>query len=188
MDRLSRNKLSITILSVIVLIIGYSNFTKKNETKKIKEPFIEYSGVSTKPSISLLMSESIEKYSDIYKVPKHIAYNVAFLETGYRGPFHWKYNHKQISSTGALGPMQIIPSTADYVNGKRVDRKELLSNIDLNVELSMKYLSYLYDIYGDWGIACGFYNTGYPIVNSYANYCKSKDYKNNWIDIKMAGF
>jgi soluble lytic murein transglycosylase-like protein len=59
------------------------------------------------------MYESIEKYSEIYDVPKYIAYNVAYMETKYRGPFHFNYNPEQVSSAGALGPMQIMPGTAN---------------------------------------------------------------------------
>jgi hypothetical protein len=28
---------------------------------------------------------------DVYGIPKHIAFNVAYLETKYKGPFDWKY-------------------------------------------------------------------------------------------------
>ena len=54
----------------------------------------------------------IEKYSKQYNIPRKYAYGIAYRETGYRGPFHWRYNHKLTSSAGALGPIQIMPSTA----------------------------------------------------------------------------
>ena len=42
-------------------------------------------------TLSLQMYESIEHWSDSFNVPKYIAYNVAYQETGYRGPFHFDY-------------------------------------------------------------------------------------------------
>ena len=46
----------------------------------------------------------------------------------------------------------------------------------------MKVLRYLYNQYGDWAIACGYYNTGQPIVNDYAQFCVSnKNYNKNWV-------
>jgi hypothetical protein len=42
---------------------------------------------------SLQMYESIEHWSDSFNIPKHIAYNVAYLETRYQGPFDFDYNH-----------------------------------------------------------------------------------------------
>jgi soluble lytic murein transglycosylase-like protein len=124
----------------------------------------------------------IEKYSDEYNVPKYVAYNVAYLETGYRGPFNWTYNPHQTSSVGALGPMQIMPSTADWIIKKKVPKSTLMNDLELNVSISMKLLNKLHKQYKDWAVVCGFYNTGYPIVNDYGAYCaKNKDYSSKWV-------
>ena len=43
-------------------------------------------------------------------------------------------------------------------------------------------LKNLYERYGRWDIALGYYNTGYPQVNDYASYGSSaKNYKVKWI-------
>ena len=60
----------------------------------------------------LQMYFSIEKFADKYNVPKKYAYGVAYAETRYEGPFDWNYKHTQKSFAGAIGPMQIMPSTA----------------------------------------------------------------------------
>ena len=105
------------------------------------------------------------------------------METRYQGPFDWDYHGKLTSYAGAKGPMQIMPKTANYISGKNITQKELLHNIDLNVQISMKLLSKLRKQYNDWGVICGYYNTGHPQVNDYARFCvTNKDYKKNWVE------
>jgi hypothetical protein len=116
----------------------------------------------------LKMFTSIEKNAIKYRVPIRYALGIAYAETRYQGPFHWNYDPIQRSGAGALGPMQIIPSTADMMWNKKISREKLLSDIDFNVETSMKLLSSLHKKYKDWKIVFGCYNTGRPIVNDYA--------------------
>jgi soluble lytic murein transglycosylase-like protein len=118
---------------------------------------------------------SINKYCDIYNVPKKIAFNVATLETGWKGPKKSnKYNPHQISTAEAYGPMQVLHSTAldvwkdDSIVVKTITKNRLLNDIDFNVHTSIRYLRYLHDRYGDWTIVLGYYNTGYPKINEYA--------------------
>jgi soluble lytic murein transglycosylase-like protein len=80
--------------------------------------------------------------------------------------------------------MQIMPKTANYVTGKQISKSDLLHNIDLNVHISMRLLRNLHKRYGDWGVACGYYNTGYPKINDYARFCVSnKEYTKHWIKL-----
>jgi len=120
----------------------------------------------------------IEKYSEEYKIHRKYAYGVAYAETRYRGPFDWKYNHAQTSYAGALGPMQIMPATAKLINGRPIPNSTLKSDIELNVETSMKLLRRLKNKYGDWKVVFGCYNTGRPIVNDYAH--KVYNYDPQW--------
>jgi len=132
-------------------------------------------------TISLQMYESIEHWSDSFNIPKYIAYNVAYLETGYKGPFDFSYNPYLTSSAGAVGPMQIITQWAHPYAGRRLTDKELKTNIDLNVKISMQMLNVWYRIHKDWTLAAGAYNSGQPIRNEYAIYVASnKDYKSKW--------
>jgi len=143
---------------------------------------IEFEEYNNKTATSLEIYKSIKKYSRQYNVPDYIMFNMAFKETSYRGPFHWNYNSQRISSTGALGPMQIIKSTADWVTGEKIEKQELLTNTDLNVQISAKYLNMLYKRYKDWNLVCGYYNTGYKKTNDYSNYCvNNKDYSDIWL-------
>jgi soluble lytic murein transglycosylase-like protein len=79
--------------------------------------------------------------------------------------------------------MQIMPKTANYISGRNITQKELLHNIDLNIQISMKLLHKLRQQYNDWGLICGYYNTGYPQINDYARFCvNNMDYKKNWVE------
>ena len=118
---------------------------------------------------AIKMFNSIERFSAEYEVPLRYALGIAFIETRYQGPFHWGYNPEQKSSGGALGPMQIMPSTANLIWGEKIPHSRLISDIDFNIETSMKLLRKLYNKYGDWKIVFGCYNTGTPCVNEYAN-------------------
>ena len=167
----------ILVLCVVGAGISLFNIVKPDEEYKLEEM-----GGKPNSPYSLQMYTSIEKYSKMFKVPKHIAYNVAYRETRYQGPFDWDYHGKLISSAGAQGPMQIITRWAHKYAGRRVSDKELRNNIDLNVMVSMKMLRARFNSTGSWGLACGGYNTGTPILNDYAKYCISNlDYKKNWV-------
>jgi soluble lytic murein transglycosylase-like protein len=172
-------KFSYIVFSAVILLSFFSfiSFSKKQN----KEEKYELYGKPNSP-YSLLMYDCIEKYSKKYNIPKYVAYNVAYKETGYRGPFHWNYQPVHISSAGAVGPMQIIPMYAHAFAGKRVSSNELMKNIELNVKVSMKMLRSWYNMHGNWLEACGAYNSGRPIHNDYAIFCSSnKNYKLNWI-------
>jgi len=124
---------------------------------------------------------AIMHYAPMYDVPLHIAFNVARIETGYLGPFHIKYNHKQTSHCGAEGAMQIMPQYASYYAGFKVTKQQLRDSIELNVEISMKMLQDWYGRYDDWSKATGAYNTGKPILNKYAKNAVKQDYTSFWL-------
>jgi soluble lytic murein transglycosylase-like protein len=127
------------------------------------------------------MYDAIVLYADSFDVPHNIAFNVAYLETTYRGPGDSTYNHRQTSRAGAVGPMQIMPKYASYFAGFKVNKAELKDSIELNVYISMKILSEHYKKYNDWRKVLGAYNTGKPIINSYAKKGVSMNYVDNWL-------
>jgi soluble lytic murein transglycosylase-like protein len=116
----------------------------------------------------LQMYKYIKAYADTFNIPVKYAFGVAYAETRYGGPFHWRYKPNQTSCTGAEGPMQILLSTARWVNKDKVSREQLRTDIKYNVKTSMKYLNMLHKTYKSWGTVFGYYNTGYPCVNGYA--------------------
>lgn len=175
------NKVIFSLVLILSLVVLMSNKKYKSEisdndfvrmTKEKKE--------KTPPSIQ--MYYSIEKYSELYSVPKEYAYGIAYKETRYQGPFHWGYNYQQKSGAGAIGPMQIMIGTARNLNDDGVTRDKLMTDIEYNVMTSMKLMRKLYDKYGSWGTALGCYNTGTPCVNGYAREILSGDL--NWKNYK----
>ncbi len=128
--------------------------------------------------------ECIVRYAPQYDVPFQIAFNVARIETGYLGPYHTSYDHRQTSSAGCVGPMQLMPKYAKIYAQRELNRKvttkELKEDIDLNVHLSMIILQELYVRHGRWDFACGAYNTGKKIINKYAKRATTDDYLSFW--------
>jgi len=150
-----------------ILTIPIRLYFQSEETKKSINN-VSYGSVDLDAPTAVKMFNAIEKYSSQYDIPLRYALGVAYVETRYTGPSHWKYNPAQVSSAGALGPMQIMPSTAKSIWGKPIPKDILASNIDLNVETSMRVLKRLHDRYGNWKLVFGCYNTGRPCVNGYA--------------------
>jgi soluble lytic murein transglycosylase-like protein len=166
-------------LSVIILTSSFNIITKVEDKKEINLDKLG-SSVLNYPT-PLKMYELIDHYSDVYKIPKHIAFNVAYLETKYKGPFDWKYKHNLSSPAGAVGPMQVMPTTATYIQNKIISKENLKNNLELNIQTSMKLLNKLYKMYPNWKLVCGAYNTGRPMINSYANFCvNNTNYRKNW--------
>jgi soluble lytic murein transglycosylase-like protein len=134
-----------------------------------------------KPSYALRMYRAIMLYSGMYNVPKHVAFNIAHLETTYRGPQDSTYNPSRVSKAGAMGPMQIRYKYASYFAERKVTRSELRDSIEFNVNLSMKILAQNYKRFKSWAKAAGAYNTGKPVINHYAKEAVKKDYQRNWL-------
>ena len=167
------------LMTVTSLTLGFGDVEIQDN-----KPMITNRSLSINKTTSLEMYDNLEKYSEIYDIPKYIFYNIAFLETRYRGPFDWSYNQSKTSCVGALGPMQVMPSTANLVHKTKVSKEKLKNDIRFNIETSAILLNKLYKQYKDWAIVCGCYNTGKPIINGYAKFCVSNlDYRKNWVYI-----
>jgi hypothetical protein len=164
-----KDLLKITI-AVGIVYLCLSLMEKKEEEVKQTAPSVSFPFelVDENTPPCLQMHYYIQKYAKEYNVPLPYAYGIANCETAYKGPFHWKYNPAQTSCVGAVGPMQVMPSTAEWVWKKDVSTKQLREDVRFNVETSMKYLQYLHGIYKDWKTVFGCYNTGRPCVNNYA--------------------
>lgn len=163
-----------------VIYISFRNVEQKKQYKHV-EVELGDKELNIPQPISMKMYDEILKYSKLYKIPKHIAFNIAFKETRYCGPFHFKYRHNLSSGAGAVGPMQIMPSTARQFQDKPITPHRLNNDLTLNVQISMRLLHKLYKKFGDWKLVCGCYNTGRPMVNDYALFCvNNKDYSRLW--------
>jgi soluble lytic murein transglycosylase-like protein len=128
--------------------------------------------------VSLQMYNYIKQYADTFDIPLRYAFGVANTETGYRGPFHWKYNPAQTSCAGAVGPMQVMVSTARWINKDNVSKETLKTDIKYNIYTSMKLLRILFNKNRDWKVTFGEYNTGRPCINGYSY--KVSNYNPDW--------
>lgn len=170
--------LMVTACFLAVIVVLSSSF-KEEETQSPQTPSLTISKVTQTDPPCLQMYFYIEQYADSFNIPKNIAYGIAKSETGYRGAFHWKYNHRQTSSANAVGPMQVKVSTARWINKDNVSTEKLRNDIEYNVFTSMKLLRKLYNKNNNWKTALGEYNTGNPCINGYA--IKIYNHKINWI-------
>ena len=158
---------SLVTISIGVIVIISTFYLKLDSDTSVELPAGKKITIKSPPCLQ--MFNSIEKHADKYNIPRDYAYGIAYAETRYEGPFQWKYNHIQTSTAGALGPMQLMYSTAKGLfPAKQFTKNDLMKDIDFNVECSLKLLRQLYDRYGDWKLVFGAYNTGKPIVNEYA--------------------
>ena len=165
----------------IFIVLVYSFFyTRKYQAKEpVNLVCVPVDKINQKAPPCLQMYDAIIKYSEEYQIPKRYAFGIAWCETRYGGPFDWDYDHKKISSAGAIGPMQIMPATArGHWKDTTFTNKDLKDDIDFNVHTSMKVLRKLYNKFGDWKIVFGCYNTGRPMVNDYA--VRVYNFKINW--------
>lgn len=76
-----------------------------------------------------------------------------------------KFNHEARSRKGAVGLMQLLPSTAKWVAKRNKTDLGSLEDPDDNIRLGTMYLHYLVDKYGDTRIALAAYNGGETTVD-----------------------
>ncbi len=146
-------------LFLFLIFMLYSKSYGKIREEKFNEKFIP---------ISLRVYNKINYYAEEYDIPLIYAMGVANVETGLEGPFDNDYDPFLRSYAGALGPMQIMPSTARLYY-KNISNNRIMYDIDTNVHISMRLLRDLKDGCGDWKKVFGAYNTGNYIVNDYSN-------------------
>ena len=100
-------------------------------------------------------TDSVEKYSAEYNIPEYIVYAVIKTESD--------FVRTAESSAGAVGLMQIMPSTFDWVMfrlGTEGDYDDLYES-DVNIMCGCYLLSFLYEDLGySWDNAFAAYNAG----------------------------
>lgn len=121
-------------------------------------------------------------YADSFDIPLNVAFNIAYLETTYRGPNDSLYDHRKTSRCGALGPMQIMPQYASHHAGFTVTKQELRDSIELNVFISMKIMAANYKKTKSWTKAAGKYHTGKACIDTYAKKAVLPNHECRWIE------
>ena len=168
-------KIKTLLVATFGLIVGVSIMDTPTITHQIVP---DKNSVNSSSPSCMKVYEWIEHYADSFDIPKRYAYGIAWNETRYNGPFHFKYNPAQTSSANAVGPMQVKVGTARYINKDNVSIDRLRTDIRYNVMTSMKLLRRLKNKHGDWKLVFGAYNTGRPMINDYA--MRVYNHKINW--------
>lgn len=98
--------------------------------------------------------EYVEKYSKEFNVDKHYIYSIIKAESN--------YDEEAESSKGAIGLMQLLPTTATEIANKLEIKLEegILDNPDLNIMIGTKYFSDLLKMYDNEMLALAAYNAG----------------------------
>ena len=102
-------------------------------------------------------SELIEKYSKEYNIPGDVIYATIKVESD--------FDPEAISSAGAIGLMQIMPSTFEWLTGDEHLGEHLSSNKlfdpEVNIRYGTYYLKYLYTKFDhNWDTVAAAYNGG----------------------------
>jgi len=88
------------------------------------------------------------------------------------------FNPKAVSSSNACGLMQLLPSTAAHIAGKKgilYAGRGSLFNPETNIRLGSTYLRYLYDQTGSMLFAVASYNAGPGAVQGWINSSQTRD-------------
>ena len=108
----------------------------------------------------------ITNYAQKYDLEPSLVASVINVESG--------YDENAKSSAGAIGLMQIMPTTATYLMGEEILEEELF-NAEFNIEIGCLYLSKMLDEFNNLETALAGYNAGPNNVKNWlndANYSK----------------
>ena len=94
---------------------------------------------SVAASDATTVRSSLDRWSAHYGIDPHLARALAWMESG--------FNNAMVSSVGAQGVMQLLPSTWDYAETSLIGHK-VAHTADGNVHVGMAYLRHLLDAFG----------------------------------------
>ncbi len=124
--------------------------------------FLEEQGVTLPPDLMFTVAQSVAAASDEHGLDSRLLLSVIITESRFRTD--------AVSNKGAVGLMQLLPSTAEAV-ARRLDMgwdgDSYLRDPHTNIALGTYYLRYLLDVFGnDVNLALTAYNRGPGYVRS----------------------
>jgi len=142
MEILEEKQLNLKFISItaILFIAGICinlYFMNLHENEKTKEVGSNEKDI-VENHIQVPYSEEIEAYSEIYGLDPYLVAAIIKTESG--------FDKDIVSSMGAVGLMQIMPSTGEWI-ARQLNIEnfsiEMLKNEDVNIEMGCWYLNYL---------------------------------------------
>lgn len=124
-------------------------------------------------------AEYVAKYSNEFDVPEALVYAVIRTESN--------FDPEARSSVGAIGLMQLMPDTLDWL-ARLLDEEAPTGEItdpETNIKYGTYYLRHLYDRFGNWDTAIAAYNAGHGRV---ALWLKNSEYSDDGITLKKIPF
>ncbi len=147
MNKALKSALIITVIAVLSLLIGFAVQLFSDKLDRAGHP--------------LKYTEYVERYAEQYKVPPVICYAVIKTESG--------FDSSAKSAAGAIGLMQLMPETFEYLCSLSGDEYEtgMLYDPETNIRFGIYYLSRLYDRFGVWDTVFAAYNCGPTRVDTW---------------------
>ena len=111
-------------------------------------------GAIEKASYPRKYSDAVSRYSAEFSVPEELIYATIKIESN--------FDPNAVSHAGAVGLMQMLPSTCEWLSGKLGDEFDpnMLYDPETNIKYGTYYLQYLYSRFGSWEKASAAYNWG----------------------------
>jgi len=125
------------------------------ETRASVRGYFDTRGVNLSPRELKAVSEAILEVSDRYRIPPRMI--IALIET------ESSFDKNAVSEKGAVGLMQLLPSTAaDVARDLQIewDGEHQLHDPGLNIEMGAFYLNQLIERFDDMDLALAAYNMG----------------------------
>lgn len=113
--------------------------------------------------------EYVELYSDEYDVPEEIIFAIILVESG--------FDKNAKSHADAHGLMQILPSTYEWLSelmGESFNADDI-TEPESNIKHGVFYLSFLYDMFGNWDTTIASYNAGQGKVSNWLSDTRFSD-------------
>lgn len=108
----------------------------------------------------LYYEEAVEAAAQSYNVPKSVIYAVIRCESSFVST--------AVSHAGAVGLMQIMPSTYDWLRTRpNAPPEGELTDPEVNIAYGTFLLSILYEEFGDWRMTWAAYNAGLHRVRTW---------------------
>ena len=148
-------KVKVVIISIVAIALAVTavlvatNFYKKTENNLEKSAYpLEY-------------TDLVNKAAKDYNLQPALIYGVIHTES--------RFDPQAGSSVGALGLMQIMPETFDWLQEKRGETgkytTEDLYTPSVNIDYGSYLLRYFLDYYGNEKCAVAAYNAGFEVSN-----------------------